>query len=74
MVIHIKESELERIVSRIVTQVLQECFDKQEIIVEHMKGSAKYEPKNGGTWKEYWEKNQSESFLPREPSAYVAVG
>lgn len=62
MTIKISESELRKMVSKAVRNVLNEYFDSQEILVEHMEGSGDYEPKDGGTWKDYWEKKSSRQF------------
>lgn len=45
-----------------VNTVIKKFVDNQEILVEHWDGSARYEPKNGGTWKDYWEKKTNRSF------------
>ena len=62
MTIKISESELRKLVTSVVRNVLKEFVDNQSILVEHIIGSAKYEPKDGGTWKDYWEKKSNRPF------------
>ena len=60
--ITLTESELRRIIANAIRNALKECFDNQSILVEHMKGSGDYEPKGGGTWKDYWERKSNRLF------------
>ena len=62
MKITVTESELRRIIANAVKSAPREYFDSLPIKVEHMKGSGVYEPKDGGTWKDYWEKKSNRQF------------
>lgn len=62
MTIIISKSELRKLINTAVRNVLKEIIDNQSILVEHMVDSAKYEPKDGGTWKDYWEKKSNRQF------------
>ena len=42
--------------------------------VEHMEGSSKYEPKDGGTWKDYWEKKKSPLTFPTKTTKCECCG
>lgn len=73
MAIRISESELKKLVTKVVRTVLKEYVDNQEILVKHMVGSADYEPKEGGTWKDYWE-HKSNKLFPSQRTKCVCCG
>jgi len=46
---------------------MRELINKCEFVkVKHMKDTSKYKPKDGGTWKEYWEKKMSPKTFPKQ--------
>jgi len=54
-------------------KVLSEQKSKN-IVVKHLEGSSKYQPKNGGTWKDFWLKNANERKFPIDETKCLSCG
>lgn len=56
------KAELREIASKLGSKTSTGPIGQSKILVEHLQGSSKYVPKDGGTWKDFWEAKLNKKF------------